>query len=299
MKQKFRYAVLLLAVVLLLSVTVFADTDIVKPTEQLYVADYANILSPETENMIVNQVTQLKAACGGEIAVVTIDFLNDLDSEEYAYEVLNRWGVGDKKKNNGIVVLLVPGEGKGWITIGTGLEDYISAGTLDSILNDWMWDDFDAGNYDRAVTNTFVRLVDQYESYYGITVDGSSTPSSYYDDSEYVYYGNGYQSYSPIRSIFRGLRQILFWTILFYLLLGNGRRRGGGSFLPWLWFSRHHHHHHHHHHRPPHDPWNHGPRGPRGPGGFGGGGFGGGFGGGRGGGGFGGGSGRGGGAGRR
>lgn len=296
--MKKRIFCLLLVVISLLSVPVFADTDIVEPTEQLYVADYANILSSDTETQIVDQVTALKAVCGGEIAVVTIDFLNDLDSEEYAYEVLNQWGVGDKDKNNGMVMLLVPGEGKGWITVGTGLEDYISAGTLESIMNNYLWDDFDAGNYDRAVTNTVAQLIDQYESYYGIAVDG--TVAQQYDDSEYYYYGNGYEQPSPAHSIFRVLRTIIVLIVIFVLLTGNSRRRRGYSFFPWIWFGGH----HHHHHRPPHDPWNHGPRGPRGPrgpGGFGGGGFrGGGFGGGsRGGGSFGGGGGRGGGAGRR
>ncbi len=295
--MKMRLLCLMLAVMCLLAIPVSAKAEIVEPTAQLYVADYANILSTETESMIVEQVTALKAACGGEIAIVTIDFLNHLDSEEYAYEILNQWGVGDKKENNGMVMLLVPGEGKGWITVGTGLERYISAGTLDSIMNDWLWDDFDAGNYDRAVTNTFARLLDQYESYYGITVDGNSTSSSYYDDSEYYYYGNGYKPRNTFRSLRLILRTILLWALIIYLFNGRGRRGGGGSFLPWLWFSgHHHHHHHHHHHRPPHDPWSHGPRAPRGPGGFGGGGFGGGS---RGGGGFGGGGGRGGGAGRR
>ena len=291
MKNVRKWRVLLLALSALFLLTTFAaaSTDIVEPTEQLYVADYANVLSEETETKIVRETEALKALCGGEIAVVTIDFLNDLDAEEYAYEILNQWGVGDKDKNNGMVMLLVPGEGKGWITVGTGLEDYVSASTLERIMNTYLWDDFDAGNYDTAVQNTFAQLLALYESYYGIDVEGAA---------ENAYYGSGsYEeeySYEPAprRSVFSTLAKIVVILIVVLLLFG-GRRGGGIFFIPWFggWFHGPRHHH---------DDWRHGPRGP---GGFGGGhgGFGGGHGGFGGGhsGGFGGGGGRGGGAGRR
>ncbi|MDD3165568.1 MAG: TPM domain-containing protein, partial [Oscillospiraceae bacterium] len=102
-----RFALLLTALMLLLSLTAAAGTAVVEPTEALYVADYANVLSADTENHIVTASGSLKTLCGGEIAVVTIDYLNDLDAEEYAYELINQWGVGDSDKQNGCVFLLV------------------------------------------------------------------------------------------------------------------------------------------------------------------------------------------------
>lgn len=279
MKQRISLLLTLLLILSLLAVPVSASTDIVEPTEQLYVADYANILSTETEQTIVEQVTALKGLCGGEIAVVTIDFLNDLDAEEYAYEIINQWGVGDKDKQNGMVLLLVPGEGKGWCTVGSGLEKYISADTLDSILNAYLWDDFDAGNYDRAVRNTFAQLLAQYESYYGIDVEGAAS-NAYQED----YY---YEEPQPRRPFVRALVEIFVVLIIFSILFGGRHGRRRLFFFPFFggfW-----------HRRPPRDDWRGpggpGPRGPRGPGSFGGGGFGGGS--------FGGGGGRGGGAGRR
>ena len=278
MKQRISLLLTLLLVLSLLAVPVFATTDIVEPTEQLYVADYANILSTETEQTIVEQVTALKALCGGEIAVVTIDFLNDLDAEEYAYEIINQWGVGDKDKQNGMVLLLVPGEDKAWITAGTGAEPFLP---LARILNDFFWDDFDAGNYDRAVRNTFAQLLAQYESYYGIDVEGTASNAyqgDYYDEEP-----------QPRRSFLSALAKVFVVLIIFSILSGGRHGRRGFFFFPFFggFWNR----------RPPRDDWRGpGPRGPRGPGSFGGGGFGGGS---RGGGSFGGGGGRGGGAGRR
>ena len=151
MKKMTRFACILLCLLLLLcacSEKEEGKVEVLKPSEQLYVTDDAGILSDETEQYVVSRVGALKQLCGGEIAVATIDFLPyGLNSEEYAYELINQWGVGDKEKNNGVVLLLVPGEAKGWITAGLGIEQSLTAGRLDSILNLHLWTDFDNGEY--------------------------------------------------------------------------------------------------------------------------------------------------------
>lgn len=295
MKKAISLFISVLLLCSLLAGTAAASTEIVEPTEQLYVADYADILSSDTESAIVSQVQSLKALCGGEIAVVTIDFLNDLDSEEYAYEVINQWGVGDAEKQNGCVILLVPGEGKGWITVGSGLENYITAGKLETIENTYLWDDFDAGRYDQAVTNTFAQILGLYESKYGIDVSSGTTSSGTGDQ---YYEQGGYYAEQPRRSLFSVLSSVFMVIVVLFFLMTTMfrpfRRRWRRPWFGGFW-------------GPPRGPRGprgpHGPFGPGGPGGFGGGGsFGGGAG--RGGGSFGGGSfggggGRGGGAGRR
>lgn len=270
MRRKSAALLVCLLVILLLPATAMASTEIVQPTEAYYVADYANVLSNETEQSVVAQVQALKQLCGGEIAVVTIDFLNDLDAEEYAYEIINQWGVGDKSKNNGAVLLLVPGEGKGWLTVGAGLEDYLTAGVLDEILNTYCWGYFDRGDYDAAVVNTVGALLEQYESYYGISLDEAGTAPQ-----------PAPGAYGPTvgERVFEGLIYLLILLVIVGVALRPGRIFFGFCGGPFCGP------------RPPR-----GPHGPFGGGSFGGGGFrGGGFGGG----GFGGGMGRGGGAGRR
>jgi len=182
MKKMTRFACILLCMLLLLcacSEKEEGKVEVLKPSEQLYVTDDAGILSDETEQYVVSRVSALKQLCGGEIAVATIDFLPyGLNSEEYAYELINQWGVGDKEKNNGVVLLLVPGEAKGWITAGLGIEQSLTAGRLDSILNLYLWTDFDNGDYDIAVRNTVDAVLEWYEQYYNISVGQlAATPS--------------------------------------------------------------------------------------------------------------------------
>ena len=155
-----------------LSISANADSDIPDPSELLYVTDNANILSDETKNYLVKQNETLYEATGAQIAILTIDAIpNGYDSETYSYTVLDHWGVGSSEKNNGVVILLVPGEGKFWIAQGAGLDKTLSSYVLNKIIDKDLANDFDSGNYDKAVTNTFNSIVKLINKSYSSTED--------------------------------------------------------------------------------------------------------------------------------
>lgn len=166
-----RLAAALLCGLLLLSPAALA---VVEPTSVFYVADYADVLSSDTENYIVQQNEALWEATGAQLVVVTVDFLDGMYSDEYAAEIFHSWGIGDADANNGFLLLLSPGEGKGWAMVGRGLEDSLTASKLDGWLNDYFWDDFDAGNYDAAVIALFDQVHAWYETYYAADLSGGA-----------------------------------------------------------------------------------------------------------------------------
>jgi len=53
---------------------------VVEPTEDFYVADYANVLDDQTEDYIIAQNKGLEKRTGAQIVVVTVDFLDDMES---------------------------------------------------------------------------------------------------------------------------------------------------------------------------------------------------------------------------
>ncbi len=75
----------------------------------LYVNDFANVLTPEEEQSITDQLQAFKRISGVEMAVVTIgslsDFNHDGHIEPFATGLFNFWGIGDKKRNDGILLL--------------------------------------------------------------------------------------------------------------------------------------------------------------------------------------------------
>lgn len=292
MKKTFSF-ILALCLFLSLGASAFAVVD---QSESFYVADYSNVLSNDTEQMIINYNGSLEQQCqGAQIVVVTVDYLDGMYSDEYAYQLFNDWGVGSADYNNGMLLLLAIQENKAWLAYGLGLSSLIDSDQVDSLLDKYFWKDFDRGNYDEAVTSLFNALLAWYDEQYDAQVVQSGTSVS--SGNEY-YTGYSQPSFGErlshaLGSIIKTLVVIAVLSMLF----GGGRRgRGVGSWLPWflLFNSRS--------NDRRRDPWDNDRRGgPRGPGGFGGGGFGGGgFGGGFGGGsGFGGGGFSGGGGGRR
>ena len=259
----------LFALCLFLSVSVSAFA-VVDRSESFYVADYSNVLSNDTEQMIINYNGSLEQQCqGAQIVVVTVDYLDGMYSDEYAYQLFNDWGVGSADYNNGMLLLLAVQENKAWLAYGLGLNSLIDSDQVDSLLDQYFWKDFDRGNYDEAVTSLFKALLVWYDEQYDAQVVQSGTSASQ---------GNGYTvGYSEpglgtrlshaLSSIIKTLVVIAVLSALF----GGGRRRGGGSWLPWFllfnsWNNNRR-----------RGPWDDDHRGgPRGPGGFGGGGFGGG-----------------------
>ncbi len=248
---------------------------LVEQSERFYVADAANVLTEQTEEMIINYNGALEQQCqGAQIVVVTTDYLDGMTSDAYAYQLFNDWGVGSAETNNGMLLLLAVQENKAWLAYGLGLTSRLSGSDVDRLLDEYFWKDFDNGRYDEAVNKLFPALLRFYDGVYGSSLAGAGGGSQ-------NAYGNG-------GHMVQGLSDLIRLALIVAILVAifGGRRttrvRGGGSWLPWLLFF---------------NSMNRSSRGgfsgrnnwPRGGGGFGGGGFGGGgFGGGmgRGGGGF-------------
>ena len=271
------------------------------PTDS-YVLDEANILNEETEQF-VNQKTQaLSNTCGAQIVAVTVEYTGSLSTEQYALTVGENWGVGDKDKDNGIVLLLVPGADDYWCLQGKGLETTLPTSTLSRILQQQMEPQWVKKDYDTGTRQTVQALYEELCSIYGVDPDeaeaavSGSYSTGFNSNADSYVYQYGSPAGSSVSGMAGAMAPMLFFVVIavvvILLLIPRGPRGGGGggSLLPWLflfgggprWGSR-----------PPRPP-----RPPRGPGGFGGGfgggsfgggfGSGGGFGGGFGGGGFGG-----------
>lgn len=229
MKNK-RFLSLISAFVLLLALAVPAHA-VVSQSSGFYCADYANVLSADTEQMIIDYNGALEQQCrGAQLVVVTVDYLDGMYCDEYAYQLFNDWGVGSGQYNNGMLLLLAVEESKAWLAYGLGLNSEISSDDVNNLMEKYFWDDFDAGEYDKAVTKLFKALLKWYDDLYGSNVSNAAKTSSFsgvYQQNSYA--GSG--SSSPLSGIIRLVILIIILNAIF-----GGRRRGGGggSWLPWL-----------------------------------------------------------------
>ena len=271
--MKKRIITLLLAIAVLSLPVLAADIPDAGTGDDFYVHDEAGTLSESTRELILDVNGPLEQYCSGaQIVVVTINYLPDgYDSEQYANLLFRSWGVGSETENNGMLLLHVVREDRGWLVQGSGIESQFSTDDINDLLDTVFWPLSDAGEYDEAVARLIPQLVAVY--------------SGIYDTNE-LYGGSGdiSSTNTVIDELWDNYRrqQRQSWLVLLAVIV---------VVLALLFTRRHRYYHSYGLHLPlfffcgPGGP--RGPRGPRGPGGprppfgggggFHGGGFGGGF----------------------
>lgn len=147
-----------------------AVSNIPKPPAEIYCLDEAGILSPSTEQAIVATGRNLEAASGAQIVVLTVKTLDGANLEEFALQVLRQWGIGDKTKNNGVLVLIALNERKSRIEVGYGLEGALPDGKVGRILDESLSPYFAKGQYDAGMINTYNALLNEVNQEYGINI---------------------------------------------------------------------------------------------------------------------------------
>lgn len=147
-----------------------AVSNIPKPPADLYCLDEAGILSESTERAIVAAGQNLEAASGAQIVVLTVKTLNGASQQEFALDVLRQWGIGDKTKNNGVLILIALNERKSRIEVGYGLEGALPDGKTGRILDENLVPYFAKGQYDAGIINTYNALLAEVNKEYGINI---------------------------------------------------------------------------------------------------------------------------------
>jgi uncharacterized protein len=97
------------------------------PAPSGYVNDFADVLSPSTRQSVENLCTQVDRQAHAQIAVVTIKTLDgDQSIEEFSTALEDKWKVGAKGTDRGVLMLLVMNPRKGRIEVGYGLEGILN-----------------------------------------------------------------------------------------------------------------------------------------------------------------------------
>ena len=128
---------------------------VVAPGDDFYYLDDADVLSEATEGEIFFSNQLLEEACGAQIVVVTLKTTGSEAIDDYAYELINDWGVGDKAKQNGFVLLMAIDDEDCYAVCGTGLQSKLTSGVLKQYLEDYLREDFFAGRYDAGAKKFF------------------------------------------------------------------------------------------------------------------------------------------------
>jgi uncharacterized protein len=91
-------------------------------TEGGRVRDLANALSPPEEKRLTEELDAAEASYGPQMAVVVVPSLHGYSIEDFTLSYARAWGLGDHRRNDGLLLLVAPKERKVRIEVGKGLE---------------------------------------------------------------------------------------------------------------------------------------------------------------------------------
>ncbi len=117
------------------------------------VNDYAEMLSPATRQQLESVLTALEKSDSTQLAVLTIPSLEGENLEEFSLKVVEKWKLGQKGLDNGVLLLIAKNDRKLRIEVGYGLEGVLTDLTSGRIIRDIITPQFRNGNFDQGVIN--------------------------------------------------------------------------------------------------------------------------------------------------
>ena len=145
----------------------YGQNVISRPTPPTLVTDVAGILSPEQKQALESKLKAVDDSSSNQIAVVILPSLDGYPIEEYATKLFRQWGIGNKKTNNGILLLIAVEDRKVRIEVGYGLEGAIPDLTANSIIDNDIKPAFRAQAYyegiDKATDDIAKAAVGEYK----------------------------------------------------------------------------------------------------------------------------------------
>jgi uncharacterized protein len=115
------------------------------------VVDDAGILTESTRAALTDMLEQHERATGNQVVVVTLKDLQGYAIEDFGYQLGRKWGIGQKGKNNGVLLIIAPKERKVRIEVGYGLEGTLTDAIGRTIIEQEILPAFRRGDYNGGV----------------------------------------------------------------------------------------------------------------------------------------------------
>lgn len=191
------------------------------------VVDAAHVLDASTVEAVTARSQALEQSTGRQLVVATVPSLQGLDVQDYGYQLGRAWGVGEKGRNTGVVLVVAPNERKVGVEVGYGLEGVLTDALSSVILQERVLPKFRAGDVNGGVRDGADAITDQLALPDDQARAANTQAASAQDDRRHHRHSrNG------------GLPGFVGVIILFFVLSsvfgGRRGRRGGGGGMGWL-----------------------------------------------------------------
>ena len=225
-KRILRSQHLLIAIFLLFNFLQVRDMNAIEekfPRPTGAVNDFASIIPPDIKTAMESLSRKVLEKTGTAVVVATFKTIGDNEPDMYANELYEKWGIGKKGEDKGVLIFLVLDQRKVRIETGYGVEGILPDGLIGSILDEQVIPLLKQGQYSQGLLNAMITVGQIIAKNAGVTI------------------GKGYQPEVPPGESARGKSSgsfssfLLFFFLIFFilpLLLGRSVRRSyyGGGF---------------------------------------------------------------------
>ena len=186
------------------------------PLPTSYVADFAGVIDAASKRQMEDLSRAVYEQAHATIEVVTIHSLDGVSIEEFATDLEDKWKVGPRNTDRGIIMILAINDRKRRIEVGYGLEGILNdakVGDIGRTMVPWL----QRGEYGQGLLEGEQQIANVIAADAHVTLTPLERPV---------------QQPAPQHSRNDWLGIIIFFLILFFIFRGG--RRGGGGWLPWF-----------------------------------------------------------------
>ena len=192
-----------------LSLTLFAQNLPAPPNPTRLVNDFAGILSTQEREALERKLVAFDDSTSNQISIVIIKSLEGYDVSEYTFALGRQWGIGQREKNNGILIVWSPSDRSYFIAPGYGLEGAVPDAVAGRIGREYLEPNFKNNQFYKGLDEATTALMQRASGEF--TADPDSRSNARQGE------GSGPPLFLIIIIVF-----IIIW-------LFNRRNRGGGN----------------------------------------------------------------------
>ena len=195
----------------------------VQPSQ--YVVDLAGVLNAETRARLNDRLKDLEAATTAQVVVLTLNSLEGEPIEDFSHQTAVKWGIGQKGKDNGVLLTVAVKDKKYRLEVGYGLESTLPDSLVGSIGRQYLVPNFRQGDFAGGIVAAVTALADKISGKKVREAEEGSPPPP----AKTVRQSGSRGSINPLTAVL-----LLIFVLLITINIFRKARKGGGGGFFWF-----------------------------------------------------------------
>lgn len=157
---------------LIFTVTAVGYAKVNLPVPSQYVVDYAGVINSTEENSLNSILRQLEQKTGAQYIVLTVKTTEGVPIAQYSVELFDKWKLGQKGQDNGMLFVIATKDRKYWFTPGYGLEGFLTDAYCDRVGRNTLVPFLKQNNYSQGIYQANLEVVKKIAGQYGVALTG-------------------------------------------------------------------------------------------------------------------------------